>query len=173
MPANRQILFARLTALGIAHQTQEHKAVFTVEESLDIKKTMHGGHSKNLFLKDKANTLSLVVALADTQIDLKALGKTLRAKQRLSFGKPALMAEVLGVSPGSVTPFALINDPNQQISHVIIDQGFFNYKILWFHPLENNASTALSPADLITFVKACGHSPLLLDPANPPAPSAH
>ena len=162
-PNPRSRLFARLDTLGLAHRTVDHPAVFTVEESREIKKSMPGGHSKNLFLKDKAGTLTLVTAFAETAIDLKALGKTIGSKQRLSFGKPELMTEVLGVIPGAVTPFALMNDTGQRISNVIIDKAFFDHDPVWFHPLENTASTAIQPDSLVTFIRACGHDPQIMD----------
>ena len=109
MPATRQDLFARLAELGIETATVEHEAVFTVAESSRLERELPGGHTKNLFLKDKKGRLFLVVALGHAQIDLKTLHKTLGC-DRLSFGKPELLMEVLGVTPGSVTPFALIND---------------------------------------------------------------
>lgn len=166
-PATRQDLFSFLDELGLAYETQDHDAVFTVEESQSIKKNMPGCHSKNLFLKDKAGTLSLVVAVAETQVDLKALGKAIGAKQRLSFGKPDLMTEILGVIPGAVTPFALINDRQQRISHVILDERFADCEQAWFHPLENTASTAISLKNLQVFIHACGHDPAIMHLANP------
>ena len=109
MPATRQDLLARLAVLGIAASTLDHEAVFTVAESSRLERELPGGHTKNLFLKDKKDRLFLVVALGHAQIDLKTLHKQLGC-DRLSFGKPELLMEVLGVPPGSVTPFALIND---------------------------------------------------------------
>ncbi|MCI5048520.1 MAG: prolyl-tRNA synthetase associated domain-containing protein [Aquisalinus sp.] len=166
-PATRTELFAFLDDLGLRYETRDHYAVFTVEESKAIKQDMPGGHSKNLFLKDKAGTLSLVVAVADTQVDLKALGKVIGAKQRLSFGKPDLMMEVLGVIPGAVTPFALINDGEKRISNVIFDDCFASFDRAWFHPLENTASTAISFEDVLNFVRACGHAPVQMNLSAP------
>ncbi len=166
MAATRDDLFARFDKLGISHRTVDHPAVFTVEESREIKQEMPGGHSKNLFMKDKRGTVSLVVAESDTQVDLKILGKVLKSKQRLSFGKPELLEETLGIQPGSVTPFALINDVEKRVSHVVLDQAFFEFEQIWFHPLENTASTAIAPADLVKFIDACGHNPQLMDLGN-------
>src|SRR5215475_4373353 len=109
MPASRQDLLARLAELGIATHTVEHPAVFTVAESSVLERRLPGGHTKNLFLKDKKDRLFLVVALGHAKIDLKGLHKAVGC-ERLSFGRPELVREVLGVQPGSVTPFALIND---------------------------------------------------------------
>ena len=166
MPASRRDLFTFLDELGIAHETVDHKAVFTVEESREIKREMPGGHSKNLFLKDKGGTLSLVVACAETMVDLKILGKIIGSKQRLSFGKPALLSDVLGISPGSVTPFAVMNDTGHRLDHVILDEAFVAFEKIWFHPLENTASTAIAPSDLPRFIEACGHEPKIMDLAN-------
>ena len=110
MPATRAELLAFLDDLGIASTTHDHEAVFTVSESTEVHDRMPGGHTKNLFLKDKKGRIFLVVALHDAEIDLKSLHQKIGAQGRLSFGKPDLLMEVLGVEPGSVTPFALYND---------------------------------------------------------------
>jgi len=164
MTATRASLFATLDDLGIAHETRDHPPIFTVEEGRTIKETMPGGHSKNLFLKDKKRAVTLVTALSKTAIDLVALGRELGSKGRLSFGKPDLMLDVLGITPGSVTPFALINAAAKDcetgpISTVVVDTAFFDYDRVWFHPLENTASTAICPTDLIVFIESCGYTP--------------
>ncbi|WP_428407214.1 prolyl-tRNA synthetase associated domain-containing protein [Hyphococcus sp.] len=163
----RADLFAFLDALGIAHKNVEHPAIFTVEEGRDYKKAMPGGHSKNLFLKDKKGALYLAVALGETQVDLVGLGKRLGAKGRLSFGKPELMTATMGVIPGAVTPFALVNDSARALSAVILDTALLAHDPVWFHPLENTASTAVSSGDLVKFVEACGFEPRILDLAAP------
>lgn len=167
MPAGREELIALLNQLGAAHETVDHPAFFTVEEGRAYKASMAGGHSKNLFLKDKKGALYLVVALADTAVDLIGLGKALGAKGRLSFGKPALMSETLGVIPGAVTPFALINGSAKTLSHVILDEAFFRFDRAWFHPLENTASTAIAPKDLLKFMRYCGFEPYVTDLSAP------
>lgn len=167
MPATRADLFARLDQLEIAHRTVEHPAIFTVDEGRDLKKQWPGGHSKNLFVKDKADRLFLAVALGETRIDLVALGKRLHTKGRLSFGAPDLMTATLGVIPGAVTPFALMNDSAKAIETVIVDTALLASNPVWFHPLENTASTAVTPDDFLKFVKACGFDPLILPLANP------
>src|SRR5262245_35834499 len=101
MPATRQDLFARLAELAIATQTIEHEAVFTVAQSSKLERELPGGHTKNLFLKDKKGRLFLVVALGHAHIELKTLHKKL-GSDRLSFAGPALLTEVLGAPPGSV-----------------------------------------------------------------------
>lgn len=167
MPSTRADLFARLDALGIAHRTVEHPPIFTVEEGRNLKASMPGGHSKNLFLKDKKDRLFLAVCHCDTAVDLVGYGKVAGAKGRLSFGRPDLMTATLGVIPGSVTPFALLNDSARALAEVAVDEALMRWDAVWFHPLENTASTAISPAGLLAFIRACGFAPRLLDLAAP------
>ena len=161
MPTSRPQLFARLNALGIETETVEHKAVFTVAESLDLETSIPGGHTKNLFLKDKKGQLFLVVALNDAPIDLKSLHKRLGCG-RLSFGNAELLGEVLGVTPGAVTPFSLINDQVRQVT-VILDAEMMTRDRLNYHPLENTATTGIARDDLLRFIRACGHEPRIMD----------
>jgi len=165
--AKRAPLFALLDELKISYKTVDHEAVFTVDEGRDMKASMPGGHSKNLFLKDKKGKFFLVIAHADTQVDLIGLGKVIGAKGRLSFGKAEMMEEILGVSPGSVTPFAIMNDSDHGITNVVVDKVLLAHDPVWFHPLENTASTAISTDGLMGFLKACGHDGLVVDLANP------
>ncbi|MBS0386437.1 MAG: prolyl-tRNA synthetase associated domain-containing protein [Proteobacteria bacterium] len=160
MPATPNDLFARLDALGIAHATSSHRPVFTVEESADLKSSMPGGHTKNLFLKDKKGALFLLSALSDTQIDLNAVSKLIGAA-RFSFGNAELLMQHLGVTPGSVTLFALINDGEGKV-RLILDEGLFAHDLVNFHPLSNDATTAVSPADMLKFARATGHEPIRL-----------
>lgn len=158
MAATEEDLFAAFDALGIAHLTHRHRPVFTVEESHDLKQSMPGGHTKNLFLKDKKGALFLISALAETKIDLNAVSKLIGAG-RFSFGSGELLQEMLGVSPGSVTVFAVINDPNQRVK-LILDEGLFAHDAVNFHPLKNDATTAVSPADLLKFLASLGRRPM-------------
>ncbi|NWG70532.1 MAG: prolyl-tRNA synthetase associated domain-containing protein [Parvularculaceae bacterium] len=171
-PATRAELFAHLDQLGIHHKTVEHPAIFTVEEGRDLKRQWPGGHSKNLFLKDRADRLFLAVALGETRVDLTGLGRRLGSKGRLSFGAPTLMTATLGVIPGAVTPFALVNPSARALERVIVDSALLAAAPVWFHPLENTASTAVSPADFLTFLRSCGFEPLILPLAAPEAGSA-
>ena len=154
---NRAQLFSRLDELGIVHRTVEHEAVFTVAESERLHREIAGGHTKNLFLKDAKDKLWLVVAEAHTPVDLKKLPKQI-GSARLSFGKAELLEEVLGVTPGSVTALALINDERQRLT-VVVDERLMKYDMINCHPLENTATTTLSRGDLIAFIRACGHEP--------------
>ncbi|MEM9706979.1 MAG: prolyl-tRNA synthetase associated domain-containing protein [Pseudomonadota bacterium] len=149
--------------LSIETETIRHPAFFTVEEGRTHKAEMPGGHSKNLFLRDKKKIFYLVVAWCDTAVDLVDLGKRIGAKGRLSFGSADKMAEILGVEPGSVTPFALIHDGASEISRVIVDERFMAFDRVWFHPLKNTASTSIAPGDLLLFIEACGHEPIVMD----------
>jgi Ala-tRNA(Pro) deacylase len=160
LPASRQDLFARLARLGISSETVEHEAVFTVEQSARLERLLPGGHTKNLFLKDKKDKLFLVVALSTARIDLKRLHKLLGC-DRLSFGRPELLTEVLGVPAGSVTPFALVNDRAQRVT-VILDADMMRHERLNYHPLENTATTNISAEDLLRFIAECGHAPRIL-----------
>jgi len=159
--ASEKDLFDRLQELGIESTTHRHPAVFTVEESRLLRGQLPGGHCKSLFLKDKKDQLWLVVALEDRPVDLKTLPKNIGAA-RLSFGKPELLGEVLGVEPGSVTPFALINDPTGRV-RVVLDKAMLEHDLLNYHPLTNTATTAVAAADLVRFIRSCGHDPLILD----------
>jgi len=153
-------LFAYLDSLGIRHTTTQHRPVFTVEEGADLKAKMPGGHSKNLFLKDKKGALFLLCALGDSAIDLNAVSKVVGAG-RFSFGSAERLQENLGVTPGSVTIFALINDPERKVT-LLLDEGFFAHDPVNFHPLRNDATTAISPADLLKFIRALGREPIRL-----------
>ncbi len=110
MPVSPDELFAYLDSLGIAHKTVSHPPVFTVEEARALRGQVAGGHTKNLFLRDKKGALFLVVALEDAAIELKSLHRLLGASGRFSFGSAELLRETLGVEPGAVTPFAAVND---------------------------------------------------------------
>ena len=160
MPASPDDLFAFLDSLGIAHTTVTHPPLFTVEQSRALRGTIPGGHTKNLFLKDKRDQVFLVVALEDARIDLKTLHHRLGAG-RFSFGSADLMRELLGVEPGSVTPFGLINDQAARVS-VVLDAAMMDVAILNYHPLVNTMTTAIGSADLVKFLAATGHAPRIL-----------
>lgn len=154
-PATRAGLLAALEGLGIATRTFDHEAVFTVAEGADVERRIAGAHTKNLFLKDAKGSLFLVTALAATPIDLKTLPKRLGCA-RLSFGKPELLLEVLGVTPGSVTAFALINDRQRRVT-MILDAALMDYETINCHPLENTATTSIARDDLLRFIRSTGH----------------
>jgi Ala-tRNA(Pro) deacylase len=153
-------LYARLDALGISHRTQSHAPVFTVEEAKALRGEIAGGHTKNLFLKDKKDGLWLVVAREHLAIDLTALSKQLGVP-RFSFGSAELLIEVLGVPPGSVTPFSVINDRAGRVQ-VVLDEGMLALDPLNFHPLRNDRTTAISPGDLLQFLRDTQHEPKIV-----------
>jgi len=159
--ADKAALFAFLDAHGVAHRTVEHPAVFRVDEGREIKAALPGGHTKNLFLKDAKGQLWLISALGETAVDLKALPKVI-GSARLSFGSAELMQSVLGVAPGSVTAFALINDRERQVRFVL-DAALLAHETVNFHPMTNTATTAVSRAGLETFLAALGVEPLVVD----------
>ena len=161
MSTTRSELFTTLDNLGIAHETYDHAPVFTVEESTAIKAKIAGGHSKNLFLKDKSGAFFLICAQSDTPIKINKLHPVLNCK-RLSFGKPDALLEKLGVTPGSVTLFSIINDVDGDVA-LIIDQRLTEHERVNFHPLLNDATTAITSQDMIKFAKATGHDPIVLD----------
>jgi len=161
MQSDRAKLFSRLEELGIAATTVEHAPVFTVEESQELRGSLPGAHTKNLFLKDKDGRVVLVVAKEDTRVDLKALAKRL-GFGRFSFGKPDLLMEVLGIEPGSVTAFALINETSSRVAAVVVDEALMGFDEVNCHPLVNSATTRIATKDLIRFMEACGHVPKIL-----------
>lgn len=165
MPASRQELAQFLETLGISATTMDHAPVFTVEEAKKVHDDIPGGHCKNLFCKDEKGALWLIVALEDSRINLKTAPEKIGSR-RLSFGKPDLLLEVMGVEPGSVTPFGLINDKANRVN-VILDQAMMAHDKLNYHPLQNNATTTISAADLVTFIKACGHHPRIVAVSDP------
>jgi Ala-tRNA(Pro) deacylase len=158
MPATPDDLFAFLDRLGIAHTTVSHPALFTVEQSQSLRGQIPGGHTKNLFLRDKRGTFFLVVAREDAAIVLKDLHRRLGASGRFSFGSAQAMGELLGVVPGSVTPFAAINDTTGEVT-VVLDRAMLDDDVLNFHPLVNTMTTSISKADLLKFLAATRHEP--------------
>lgn len=169
MLATRSDLFVRLDQLGIATTTVDHQAVFTVAESTGLERSLPGGHTKNLFLKDAKDRLFLVIAQSSTPVDLKSLHKTLGCA-RLSFGKPELLMQILGVPAGSVTAFSLINDRGHRVS-VVIDAALMSHDSINCHPLVNTATTNISRNDLLKFIRACGHDPRIVGLNGSVAPS--
>lgn len=162
MAATRAQLMDFLAGLGIEVSTVDHQPVFTVAESGDLHERIPGGHTKNLFLKDKKGRLFLVVALHDAEIDLKKVHQVIGAQGRVSFGNADLLMEVLGVVPGSVTPFSLINDREAQRVTPVFDAAMMEHEVLNYHPLSNDATTSIGRDDLVAFAKACGHEPQVL-----------
>ena len=167
MPATPDDLFAFLDRLGLAHATVAHPPLFTVEESQALRGKIPGGHSKNLFLRDKKGALFLVSALEDAAIELKSLHRLLGANGRFSFGSAGLMRETLGIEPGAVTPFAALNDSSRLVT-VVLDAAMMDHAQLNFHPLRNTMTTTIARDDLVRFLTATGHPPRI-EPVSQPA----
>lgn len=160
-PATTEQLFARLDKLGIQTSTVRHAPVFTVAEAKAVRGQQGGTHIKNLFLRNKKRKMWLVVATEDRAIDLKALAKMIGAGH-VSFARPERLMRYLGVEPGAVSPFGLINDTEQSVN-VVLDAAIFDGDPIHCHPLDNAMTTALAGADLLTFIESCGHEPRILD----------
>ena len=161
-------LFAYLDSLGIAHQTVTHPPMFKVEDGRTLRDRVTGGHTKNLFLRDKKGAAFLVVALEHAVIELKSLHRLLGASGRFSFGSAVLMGELLGVEPGSVTPFAAINDTAGRVT-VVLDAAMMAHEVLNFHPLVNTGTTTVSRDGLLRFLQATGHVPRIEAVSGQPA----
>ena len=157
----RADLLAHLDRLGVDPVTVEHPAVFRVGEGEDIKAAIPGAHTKNLFLKDAKDRLWLISAQDTTVIELKLLHPVI-GSARLSFGSASLMEETLGVTPGSVTAFALINDPAHRVSFVL-DRNLAQAERVNFHPLTNTATTGVSRAGFRRFLESVDVAPLVVD----------
>jgi Ala-tRNA(Pro) deacylase len=161
MPATPEDLFALLDRLGIAHETQHHPAVFTVEESKTLRGKLLGAHVKNLFLKDKKGRFFLITALENAAIDLKTIHQEIGGQGRVSFGSAEQLMERLGVEPGSVTPFSLMNDGEKAVTF-ILDGRLMDYDRINAHPLRNTMTTGVSRTDLFRFFAETGHEPMLI-----------
>lgn len=159
-PATPEDLFARLAQLGITVTTVRHRPVFTVEEARTHRGDLPGVHTKSLFLRDKKGTMSLVVCLEDRAVDLKQLARRIGAG-RLSFGSPERLMKYLGVVPGAVSPFALLNDTQGKV-RVFFDQSVLGGGPVNLHPLDNALTTAIAAADLRRFLDAVGHAPQIV-----------
>jgi Ala-tRNA(Pro) deacylase len=160
-PVTPERLFDRLRALGIAVTTVEHPAVFTVDEAKALRGDLPGAHTKSLFLRDKKGTMWLVVCLENRTVDLKDVAGRLGAK-RFSFGSAERLMRFLGVIPGAVSPFAVINDRGGAVS-VAIDRGVLQQDPINLHPLDNAKTTAIAGTDLLRFLEAENHRPHIID----------
>lgn len=161
-PRTPDDLLARLDALGIPHTTMTHPPVYTVEEAREKRGMIPGAHSKNLFVRDKKGTMWIVSCLESREVDLKSLAPRIGARQRLSFGSERRLMEYLGLTPGAVSPLAVINDVTGAV-RVVLDRGLLEDPPVNFHPLDNRMTTSLAPEDLLRFLEAEGHPPLVLD----------
>jgi Ala-tRNA(Pro) deacylase len=161
MPATPDDLFAYLDELGITVSTVDHPPLHTVEDSKALRGQIEGGHTKNLFLKDRKGGLFLVVLQEDANVDLKRIHEIIGAQGKVSFGSADLLTEVWGVLPGAVTPFGAINDEAGRVT-VVLDRALMEHQSLNHHPLVNTRTTTIAREDLISFLKATGHEPRIL-----------
>ncbi|MDD9908837.1 MAG: prolyl-tRNA synthetase associated domain-containing protein [Ahrensia sp.] len=161
-PVTSESLLAFLDSQGFETKTAQHPPLFTVEDSKELRGTLEGGHTKNLFLKDKKSRYFLLTAQEDTDIDLKSLHKLMGAQGRFSFGKPDKLEAYLGVLPGAVTALGVINDRNHDVTFAI-DQRLLEHDKINCHPLVNTATTTLRTDDLFSFARLCGHDPMIVD----------
>ena len=162
MPAAFDDLIAFLDSLAIPTTTVEHPPLRTVEESQALRGEIPGGHVKNLFVKDKKSRLFLLVLGEDTPVDLKRVHEKIGAQGRVSFGSAELLQDALGVKPGAVTPFGAINDAEGRVT-IVLDKGMMRHARLNFHPLVNTRTTGLASADLMKFLRATGHEPMVVE----------
>lgn len=166
MPATPDDLFAFLDKLGIAVTTVDHPPLFTVEDSKALRGQIAGGHTKNLFLKDRKGRLFLVVLEEDASVDLKRIHEIIGAQGKVSFGSAELLTQIWGVLPGAVTPFGAINDTEGQVT-VVLDTALLENDKLNHHPLVNTQTTTISREGLIAFLRATGHEPRILAVSQP------
>lgn len=169
MTASPDDLLAYLDGLGVETQTVEHPPLRTVEDSRALRGEIPGGHVKNLFVKDKKGRAFLLVLEEDAVVDLKRVHEKIGAQGRLSFGSAELLEELLGVKPGAVTPLGAINDRDGRVT-VVLDEAMMRHERLNFHPLINTRTTGMASADVVKFLRATGHEPLISALARDDAP---
>lgn len=160
-PAGEAELYAFLRDHGITWRHHTHPPLHTVEESRELRGDLPGAHVKNMFMKDKKGAIWLVTCREDRQIRIRDLEKEIGARG-LSFGKPELLWECLGVRPGAVTPFGLLND-RAGVVNFAIDASLIEAETVNVHPLHNEATTAISSDDLLRFVGLTGHEVVRVD----------
>ena len=161
MPKTPDELFAFLEKLGIEVRTISHPPLFTVADSQASRGEIPGGHTKNLFLKDKKDNFFLITVGEEAEVDLKQIHHVIGAASRVSFGKPEALMEHLGVIPGAVTAFGLINDEKGAVKFVI-DDALMEHETINAHPLTNEATTSIAASDMLRFARATGHEPAIL-----------
>ena len=161
MPKTPDELFAFLSSLGIEVTTRQHPPLHTVAESQSLRGEIAGRHTKNLFLKDKKDNFFLVTVGEDAQVDLKSIHQMIGAASRVSFGSPEKLMDFLGVVPGAVTAFGVINDEGSRL-RTILDEELMLHDVVNCHPLVNTATTSIAPGDLVRFMRATGHEPAIL-----------
>ena len=163
MPATEDDLIQLLAALGIQTSTFRHPPLYTVEDSPALRGEIPGCHCKNLFLKDKKDNFILAVLAEERRLDMKALHKSEQLNVgRLSFASADWMSAILGITPGSVTPFSVINVTRPDLI-VVLDKGMLEHETLNYHPLHNEATTNIHRDDLVKFIEHFGFKPIIID----------
>lgn len=161
MPKTFDELMQFIGDLGIKVSTIRHDAVFTVAEAQELRGEIAGAHTKNLFLKDKKDNFFLLTVDEEAQVDLKTIHTKIGAASRVSFGKPEKLLEYLGLTPGAVSVLGAINDTGHRIK-IVLDVSLMTHATINAHPLTNDATTSIRPDDLLKFLQATGHEPLIL-----------
>lgn len=161
LPTNPETLFKLFDTIGLTYQLHHHPAVFTVAEGEEIQRSIPGVHCRNLFLRDKKERMALVMLRNETNVDLKRLAPLI-GLERISFGSPERLFRHLGVRPGSVCPFAVINDQAQEVQ-AVLDHSILDCEVVNFHPLLNTMTVGMSPQHLIRFLEHVGHLPHIVD----------
>lgn len=161
MPRSKEDLLAFLAELGIEVTTVSHPPLYTVADSQALRGEIPGGHTKNLFLRDRKDRLFLLTVAEDAEIDLKQVHTIIGASGKVSFGKPEQLMAHLGVTPGAVTAFGVVNDREGAVT-IVFDEALLEHDIINAHPLTNDATTSIGRDDLLRFVRATGHEPLIL-----------
>lgn len=160
-PKSPEDLFALLQSLGIVTRTVTHPPLFTVADSQSLRGQIDGGHTKNLFVKDKKDNYFLLTVGEEASVDLKTIHHLIGGASKVSFGKPEALMDLLGVAPGAVTAFGPMNDTLGKVK-VFLDADLMAHATINCHPLINTATTSIRSADLVTFLKATGHDPQIL-----------
>ena len=161
LPTPPKDLLKTLQSLDIEYKYHEHAPTFTVEESDKLKTHIAGVHCRNLYLRDKKKKNFLIVAANETEVDMKRLQEKLGCG-RLSFGSADRLWEFLGIRPGSVCPFTVINDPEHHVQ-VVLDAHMMRADIVNYHPMDNAMTIGITPEDLLKFFAYTGHEPITLD----------
>jgi Ala-tRNA(Pro) deacylase len=162
MSKSPEELFAFLDRLGIRTTTRTHEPLFTVEQSQRLRGEIAGAHTKNLFVKDKKDGYFLLTVEEQASVDLKSVHHLIGAASRVSFGRPEALMDLLGVAPGAVTVFGALNDTGRRV-RIVIDAELAAQPLINAHPLVNTATTTISSGDLMAFVEATGHDPIVLN----------
>jgi Ala-tRNA(Pro) deacylase len=149
------LLKKKFADLAISVGYYEHAPIFTAQDGIKHTANIPGLAAKNLFLCDKTNKFWLVVMPYYLKLNVRKLAAFIGASE-LQFAKPEQLLQHLGITPGSVTPLALINDLKNEVI-VIVDETFLVKDLIQIHPLRNDMTVTIQPQDLLKFIKSCGN----------------